>query len=513
MEVLMKIPKKIHWNMMLFFMVISLLNCVSSGSITDSISLDEAIKQSAENITAEIPVKSRVAIVAFESPNTNFSDYIMEELTGALVARGIEVADRQNLEYVRNELGFQLSGEVSDDSAKSIGKFLGADFVITGQMMDIGGSYRYGVNAIHVEQAIRTSITRLTVQNDSNLRRMIAALSRQSTERSVSQYSVSETAIPDTAGTFIDRGILFATRGDFDIAIMDFSEAIKLSPNLSTAYLLRGRALYASVSRVSSIGVNFNEVNVLRHFPVVDEGRRNQLYEQAMIDFNKALELDQNNSAIYMERGRLFHLMFDDTNAIEDFTQAIRLNPNNAKAYFLRGIAYRHPAYIDGNNVYGNAADLALADFTQVIQLNPNDPEAYLERGSMYLDTGLNILNLRNLSLRSREDLALRDFTEAIRVNPNYAPAYHRRGNFYSGKNDFSRAIADYDKAIRVNSNYASAYYDRGIIHHKRGDFSKAIADYEVALRLFPTNRMDIDWVNQNLEQARKRQPYEIAEL
>jgi tetratricopeptide (TPR) repeat protein len=131
----------------------------------------------------------------------------------------------------------------------------------------------------------------------------------------------------------------------------------------------------------------------------------------------------------------------------------------------------------------------------------------------MYLDTGLNILSLRNLSLHSREDLALRDFTEAIRVNPNYAPAYHRRGNVYSRRNDFSRAITDYDKAIRVNSNYAPAYYDRGIIYHKRGDFSRAIADYEAALRIFPTNSMDIDWVNQNLEQARKHQPYKIAEL
>jgi hypothetical protein len=42
----------------------------------------------------------------------------------------MEVADRQTLGYVYKELNFQMSGDVSDKSARSIGKFLGADLVI-----------------------------------------------------------------------------------------------------------------------------------------------------------------------------------------------------------------------------------------------------------------------------------------------------------------------------------------------------------------------------------------------
>jgi TolB-like protein len=113
----------------------------------------EAVEQSSEKIVGELPRKSRVAIVVFESENNNFSDFIMEEITGALVDQGIEVADRQNLEYVYKELGFQISGDVSDETAQSIGKFLGVKLVITGQLINLGNSYRYRAIAIHVEKS------------------------------------------------------------------------------------------------------------------------------------------------------------------------------------------------------------------------------------------------------------------------------------------------------------------------------------------------------------------------
>jgi len=78
---------------------------LGAGTVS-GLSLMEAIEQSAEKIKNDLPHGGRVAIVAFESPNDNLSDYIMEELTGALVDRGIEVADRQNLDYVFKELNF-----------------------------------------------------------------------------------------------------------------------------------------------------------------------------------------------------------------------------------------------------------------------------------------------------------------------------------------------------------------------------------------------------------------------
>ena len=58
----------------------------------DGVSLADAVKQSAENITAGLSREGRVAVVAWGAPNTNLQDYIMRELNRALVGRGAEAA-------------------------------------------------------------------------------------------------------------------------------------------------------------------------------------------------------------------------------------------------------------------------------------------------------------------------------------------------------------------------------------------------------------------------------------
>jgi tetratricopeptide (TPR) repeat protein len=37
-------------------------------------------------------------------------------------------------------------------------------------------------------------------------------------------------------GAFLDRGILFASWGEYDNAIADYTEALKLDPNFAGAY-------------------------------------------------------------------------------------------------------------------------------------------------------------------------------------------------------------------------------------------------------------------------------------
>jgi tetratricopeptide (TPR) repeat protein len=77
---------------------------------------------------------------------------------------------------------------------------------------------------------------------------MITALANQKAAVKTASYGKSRTSTPGTAGAFLDRGITLAGQGEFEMAIADFTEAIRLNPNLSAAYLLRDRAAYAGVS-------------------------------------------------------------------------------------------------------------------------------------------------------------------------------------------------------------------------------------------------------------------------
>jgi tetratricopeptide (TPR) repeat protein len=408
----------------------------------DGVSLTEAIEQSAEKIAVDLPAGSRVAIVAWVSPSAGLSDYVMEELTGALVDRDMGVADRQNLEYVYRELGFQMSGDVSEESARAIGKFLGADIVIIGQLTELGGPYRYRTSAINVESATRDSVMRLDVRGDAALRRIVTALANQKTAVKTASYGEGGKAAPKTAGAFLDRGITLASQGEFESAIADFTEAITLNSALSAAYLLRGRALFASVSVVTKVDENFSRITVLSTGGNVSADKR------AVID-----------------------------RAIADYTQAIRLDPNNAVAHRERGVAY----FDEGDQ------DRAKADYTQAIRLDPNDANVYFSRGREYL-------------LKGDYDRAIADQSQAIRLNPNLVEPYSNRGNVYYRKGDYARAIADHTQAIKVDPNYANAYSNRGVVYYAKGDYDRAIADFEAALRINPNHTN----AKTNLENARR---------
>ena len=439
-----------------------LASCATTGK-GDGFSLLEAVEKSAKKIAEELPANSRVAIVAFESENDNLSDFIMEELTGVLVNLGIEVADRQNLEYVYKELNFQMSGNVSDETAQSIGKFLGAQFVITGQLTNLGKSYRYSTNVIHVEKATRDNVVRLSIQNDREMQQTITALANQKATVKTAKYGVSKQTTPTTAGTLLDRGILFASRGEYEIAIMDFTEAIKLEPSLISAYMLRGRALEASVSFVTGTGKNFSSIDTVFVVGQSIPTERLEVFKRAMEDYNQVIRLDPKNDKAYKNRGGIYVAMGDYDRAIVDLNQSIRLNPDNYGAYISRGSAN------DGKGNY----DSAINDFNQAIRIKPDNPMAYTNRGTEY-------------SAKGDYDRAIADYNQAIRLDPNYANAYSNRGVAYFKKGDYDRAVADFTQAIRLYPNFAVAYRNRGFAYFKKGDYDRAIADFNQAIRIYP---------------------------
>jgi len=440
------------------------VSCATTPGIGGGHPLQGVIEQSAESIATDLSAGTRVAIVAFESENDNLSDFIMEELTGALVGRGIEVADRQNLPYVFQELNFQMSGNVSDDTAKSVGQFVAAELVITGQLYDLGGTRQLSFNAINVETALRESVPRFGVPNDKAMQGMVVALGRQEMSQRVHRYGVSEDTTPKTAGTFLDRGIMFAMRGEYDKAILDFDEAIRIDPNLTAAYMLRGRALFASTVEVIGVDNDFSGVTNIHA-----EGRltveQTNTINRAIEDFSQAIRLDPNNTNAYGERAGAFSTIGEYARAIADFDQAIRLSPNNTGVLNNRGVTYK---------TMGNL-DLAIADYNEAIRLDPNYASAFGNRGNAYYDMG-------NL------DLAIADFTQAIRLEPNYAVAFVNCGNIHDEKGNYDLAIADYNEAIRLDPNYASAFGNRGVAHLNKGNLDFAIADFTQAIRLNPND-------------------------
>jgi len=126
----------------------------TNGGVVAGMDLDTAINQAAEQMERRIPAGTMVALVSVASPSTAFSTQVLTRLESAIVGNGnLVVVDRANLDKIREEQGFQLSGEVSDESAKAIGQLLGAGAIVTGSLADLGDVYSLTLKAINIETA------------------------------------------------------------------------------------------------------------------------------------------------------------------------------------------------------------------------------------------------------------------------------------------------------------------------------------------------------------------------
>lgn len=62
-------------------------------------------------------------------------------------------------------------------------------------------------------------------------------------------------------------------------------------------------------------------------------------YDRAIADFNEAIRLDPKSADAFVGRGEVYRLQHDYAQAIADFSEAIRLDPQFRKAYRKRALA------------------------------------------------------------------------------------------------------------------------------------------------------------------------------
>jgi hypothetical protein len=92
-------------------------------------------------------------VVNLECPYPRLAEYAVDRLTGALVRRGVTVVERARLDLIQQEMIYQLSGAVGDDSMRSIGRQFGAASIVTGKGEDMGDHYLFRFRVLDVETA------------------------------------------------------------------------------------------------------------------------------------------------------------------------------------------------------------------------------------------------------------------------------------------------------------------------------------------------------------------------
>lgn len=104
----------------------------------------------------------------------------------------------------------------------------------------------------------------------------------------------------ETAGTYINRGILYLRSRDFDKAFEDFETALKIVPDMPEAYVNRGNVYFHRAE--------FNAA--LADYTAAIDGNTKQLH------------------AAYYNRGLVYERLGQKDKAVEDFKVANSMRPN-----------------------------------------------------------------------------------------------------------------------------------------------------------------------------------------
>jgi tetratricopeptide (TPR) repeat protein len=138
---------------------------------------------------------------------------------------------------------------------------------------------------------------------------------------------------PTTSDAFFDRGVGYYRRHEYDRAIKDLDEAIRLNPKFLNALHTRGNTYLAK-----------------------------REYDRAIADYDEAIRLNPKYAGAFTNRAITFQNKGEYDRALADYDEAIRLNPKAAYALYQRSIVKRRM-----NDDVGAEADLEAA-----IRINPD---------------------------------------------------------------------------------------------------------------------------------------------
>jgi len=159
-------------------LVVLLVFVSVNTAFSQLMAIDDALSNAAKDISESVPQGTRIAVLNISSDFMNLSDYIINELiVNPVNLRKFQIVPHSTieLEAANMEFDFQMTGNVSDDSQKRLGQFLGAGTIISGTVTrDSANSYRLVINTIDLESFTFQSSFRVSIQNDRQIKTLIA---------------------------------------------------------------------------------------------------------------------------------------------------------------------------------------------------------------------------------------------------------------------------------------------------------------------------------------------------
>lgn len=167
----------------------------------------------------------------------------------------------------------------------------------------------------------------------------------------------------------------------------------------------------------------------------------NSKYNNQKLLFNARIKQNEEISDNYLYRGIFNTLTNTYKEGILDFNRAIEIDERNMLAYFMRA----------------NAKFKMSKEIESII----NGPSLASDQNGKSLELFTKKENVINSQVI---DEILTDYSVVIYMNPNFPFGYFNRGNIYCETESYYAAIDEYDKSIKIDPDFAEAYFNRGLV-------------------------------------------------
>ena len=207
-----------------------------------------------------------------------------------------------------------------------------------------------------------------------------------------------------------------------------------------------------------------NILNELQQISGITKDRMFPDFEGFAIVRSEEVPYTELTPSEFKQRGILAYEREDYRDAISDFDRVLNLNDTDHAVYNLRGNAKYHL------RLYPEAVD----DYTNVIKLKPDEPDYHFQLGMAKYDI-------------KQFDEAKESFSNAIALKSDDGGYYRMKGRACYEIEEYEEAIDCFDRAINLESNKsADTYYWRGRAKYDVSRHSEAIDDFTLAINLSP---------------------------
>lgn len=184
-------------------------------------------------------------------------------------------------------------------------------------------------------------------------------------------------------------------------------------------------------------------------------------YEEAIIEANKALELNEKNKDAYNVIGMVKHQQENYLEAIEYYKKALEIDADYFFAFFNIGIAKSKLLQLKD----------AIPFYTKAIELNPKEVGPYFNRGLSFL-----LLHIF--------DKAKPDILKAIELDSSNSNAYNLLATILRVEKDYNSALINNDKAIELLPTEPVYFVTKAEVYADMKNLSGFYENFEKALSL-----------------------------